>query len=143
MTYGVAALGALASADAGEVYAALERPDWAPPASLFGPVWTVLYAMMAVAAWLVRRHPDRSSVRRALVWWSVQLALNLAWTPLFFAGRRYGLALLDIALLLAALTTTVLLFRRLSRLAGLLLVPYLLWVVFATALNASIWQLNT
>lgn len=142
VSYGVAVLGALASADAGEVYSALVRPGWAPPAWLFGPVWTVLYGMMAVAAWLVGRQPDRLRVRRAHVWWSVQLALNLAWTPLFFAARQFGLALLDIVLLLAALATTVVLFWRLSRTAALLLVPYLVWVAFATALNASIWQLN-
>ncbi|MEU8461389.1 TspO/MBR family protein [Streptomyces sp. NPDC029003] len=142
VSYGVAALGALASADAGEVYAALARPAWAPPAWLFGPVWTVLYGMMAIAAWLVERQPNRLRVRRARMWWSVQVTLNLAWTPLFFAARRYGLALLDIVLLLAALATTVVLFRRLSRTASLLLVPYLLWVCFATALNAAIWQLN-
>ncbi|WP_237291333.1 TspO/MBR family protein [Streptomyces sp. Sge12] len=142
VSYGVAALGALASADAGEVYSALVRPGWAPPAWLFGPVWTVLHGMMAVAAWLVGRQPDRLRVRRAHMWWSVQLALNLAWTPLFFGARQFGLALLDIVLLLAALATTVVLFRRLSRTAALLLVPYLLWVAFATVLNASIWQLN-
>ncbi|MEV7728626.1 TspO/MBR family protein [Streptomyces sp. NPDC087917] len=143
MSYGVAALGALASADAGDVYGALDRPAWAPPAWLFGPVWTVLYATIGVAAWLVWRHSDRQRVRRALTWWSVQLVLNLAWTPLFFAARQYGLALLDIVLLLAALGTTMFRFRRLSPAAALLLVPYLLWVAFATALNASIWQLNT
>ncbi|MFJ7209385.1 TspO/MBR family protein [Streptomyces sp. NPDC098789] len=143
MSYGVAALGALASADAGEVYEALERPGWAPQGWVFGPVWTALYGMMAVAAWLVGRDRDRPRVRRAHTWWSVQLALNLAWTPLFFAARQYGLALLDIVLLLAALATTVALFRRLSRVAALLLVPYLLWVAFATALNGSIWYLNS
>ncbi|MGW1771292.1 TspO/MBR family protein [Streptomyces sp. NPDC002104] len=142
VSYGVAALGALASADAGEVYGALQRPGWAPPAWLFAPVWTVLYGMTAVAAWLVWRHPDRPRVRRSLAWWSVQLVLNLAWTPVFFVARQYGLALLNILLLLAALAITVVLFRRLSRVSALLLVPYLVWVAFATALNASIWQLN-
>ncbi|WP_405426763.1 TspO/MBR family protein [Streptomyces erythrochromogenes] len=141
MSYGVAALGAFASADAGMVYESLDRPAWAPPAWLFGPVWTALYATIGIAAWLVWRHPDRDRVRTALVWWSVQLALNVAWTPLFFAARQYGLALLDILLLLAALSATVVRFRRLSRPAALLLVPYLLWVAFASALNASIWQL--
>ncbi|MGW6834652.1 TspO/MBR family protein [Streptomyces sp. NPDC054949] len=143
VTYCVAALGALASADAGEVYGSLGRPDWAPPAWLFGPVWSVLYTAIALAAWLVWRHPDRSRARTALVWWSAQLLLNLAWTPLFFGAREYGLALLDIGLLLAALTITLVLFRRLSRAAALLLTPYLLWVAFATALNAAIWHLNT
>ncbi|MGW2275985.1 TspO/MBR family protein [Streptomyces yangpuensis] len=143
MSYGVAALGVLASADAGTVYGALDRPAWAPPAWLFGPVWTALYATIGIAAWLVWRHPDRNRVRTALIWWSLQLALNLAWTPLFFAARQYGLALLDILLLLAALSTTMARFRRLSLPAALLLVPYLLWVAFASALNASIWHLNT
>lgn len=142
VSYGVAALGAFASADAGTVYGALDRPAWAPPAWLFGPVWTALYATIGIAAWLVWRHPDRDRVRTALIWWSVQLALNLAWSPLFFAARQYGLALLDILLLLAALSTTVVRFRRLSLPAALLLVPYLLWVAFASALNASIWHLN-
>ncbi|MFE7187859.1 TspO/MBR family protein [Streptomyces erythrochromogenes] len=141
VSYGVAALGAFASADAGMVYESLDRPVWAPPAWLFGPVWTALYATIAIAAWLVWRHPDRDRVRTALVWWSIQLAVNLAWTPLFFAARQYGLALLDILLLLAALSTTVVRFRRLSLPAALLLVPYLLWVAFASALNASIWHL--
>ncbi|MFJ9944716.1 TspO/MBR family protein [Streptomyces erythrochromogenes] len=142
MSYGVAALGAFASADAGMVYESLDRPVWAPPAWLFGPVWTALYATIGIAAWLVWRHPDHDRVRTALVWWSIQLVLNLAWTPLFFAARQYGLALLDILLLLAALGTTVVRFRRLNLAAALLLVPYLLWVAFASALNASIWHLN-
>ncbi|MET9887345.1 TspO/MBR family protein [Streptomyces sp. NPDC006430] len=142
VTYGVAAVGALVSRDAGAVYRSLQRPAWAPPAWLFGPVWTVLYATIAIAAWLVWRHPDRPRVRRALTWWSVQLALNLVWTPLFFGAREYGLALLDIALLLAALGVTLVRFYRLNRTAAFLLVPYLLWVAFATALNAAVWQLN-
>ncbi|MET9605905.1 TspO/MBR family protein [Streptomyces sp. NPDC006512] len=142
VSYGVAALGALASADAGEVYLSLERPAWAPPGGLFGPVWTVLYATIAVAAWLVWRRPDRPRVKGALAWWSVQLLLNLAWTPLFFGARQYGLALLDIVLLLVTLAVTVGRFHRLDRAAAFLLLPYLLWVAFATALNAAVWHLN-
>lgn len=143
VSYGVAALGALASVDAGEVYGALDRPFWAPPSWLFGPVWTALYATIGISAWLVWRHPDRHQVRGALTWWWVQLVFNLAWTPLFFAARQYGLALLDIALLLASLGTTIVRFRRVSVTAAVLLIPYLGWVAFATALNASIWQLNS
>ncbi|MFJ7270375.1 TspO/MBR family protein [Streptomyces sp. NPDC099050] len=143
VSYGVAALGAFASADAGEVYGALDRPSWAPPPWLFGPVWTVLYATIGISAWLVWRHADQHQVRGALMWWSAQLVFNLAWTPLFFAARQYGLALLDIVLLLAALGATIVRFRRLSVTAAVLLVPYLGWVAFATALNASIWQLNS
>ncbi|MFJ6483544.1 MULTISPECIES: TspO/MBR family protein [unclassified Streptomyces] len=141
-TYGVAFAGALASADAGEVYRSLERPPWAPPAWVFGPVWTVLYATIAIAGWLVWRCPDRPGVRRALTWWSAQLLLNLLWTPLFFGARRYGFALADIVLLLAAIGVTAALFRPLHRTAAALLLPYLLWVAYATALSAAIWHLN-
>ncbi|WP_314245913.1 TspO/MBR family protein [Streptomyces kutzneri] len=142
MTYGVAFAGALASADAGAVYRSLERPSWAPPAWVFGPVWTVLYATIAIAAWLVWHCPDRPRVRRALTWWAAQLLLNLLWTPLFFGARQYGLALADIVLLLAATGVTAGLFRPLHRTAAALLLPYLLWVAYATALNAAIWHLN-
>ncbi|AVH93722.1 tryptophan-rich sensory protein (plasmid) [Streptomyces sp. WAC00288] len=140
--YAVAALGGLASADAGDTYSALDRPPWAPPGWLFGPVWTVLYGTIAVAAWLVLRNPQ-GPTRTAMTWWSVQLLLNLAWTPLFFAADEYGLAFLDISLLLAALLTTMVLFARHSRAAALLLVPYALWVTFAAALNLAIWLSNT
>ncbi|WP_329192273.1 MULTISPECIES: TspO/MBR family protein [unclassified Streptomyces] len=143
VTYGVAALGALAAADAGQVYSSLEKPSWAPPAWLFGPVWTLLYALIAVGAWLVWRHPNRPRVRSALVWWWVQLVLNLAWTPLFFGAGQFGLALLDIGLLLGAVGVTSVLFHRLDRAAALLLGPYVAWVAFAAALNAAIWWLNT
>ncbi|MFF4322847.1 TspO/MBR family protein [Streptomyces sp. NPDC001568] len=153
VTYGVAFIGALASSDAGSVYRSLERPGWAPPAWLFGPVWTVLYATIAIAAWLVVRSApppspspigarERAGVRPALFWWSVQLLLNLLWTPLFFGAGQYGLALLDIVLLLGAITVTVALFRRASRTAAFLLLPYAVWVAYAAALNAAIWRLN-
>ncbi|MFJ3786251.1 TspO/MBR family protein [Streptomyces sp. NPDC090093] len=140
--YAVAALGGLASADAGDTYNTLARPSWAPPGWLFGPVWTVLYATIAVAAWLVLRNPQ-GPTRTAMIWWSVQLLLNLAWTPLFFAAGEYGLAFLDICLLLAALLTTMTLFARHCRVATLLLIPYALWVTFAAALNLAIWLSNT
>ncbi|MBB6436042.1 TspO/MBR family protein [Streptomyces candidus] len=140
--FAVAGIGAWASADAGSVYRSLDRPDWAPPGWLFGPVWTVLYATIAVAAWLVLRRPA-GSVRPAMTWWSVQLALNLAWTPLFFAAGEYGLAFLDICLLLVALAVTMVMFARHRRSAALLLVPYAAWVTFAAALNLSIWLSNT
>ncbi|MEV6583900.1 TspO/MBR family protein [Streptomyces sp. NPDC051582] len=143
LTYAVAALGALASSDAADVYAALDRPVWAPPAWLFGPVWTVLYGTVAVAGWLVWRHTGGRTRRRALSWWGLQLALNLAWTPLFFGVRQYGLALLDLLLLVTALLVTIRLFHRGHRVAAFLLVPYLAWVCFATVLNAVLWKANT
>ncbi|MBF4135004.1 MULTISPECIES: TspO/MBR family protein [Streptomyces] len=141
LCYAVAAVGGLAAGDAGDTYASLALPAWAPPSWLFGPVWTVLYATIAVAGWLVARtvHPGR---RRAMTAWSLQLALNVAWTPLFFAAGRYGLAFADIALLAVAVTATVLLFLRIDRRAAALLLPYLCWVVFAAALNWWIWVEN-
>ncbi|MFE9010667.1 TspO/MBR family protein [Streptomyces cyaneofuscatus] len=141
LCYGVAAAGALATGDAGSTYAALDRPAWAPPGWLFGPVWTVLYGMIAVAGWLVARRPGPGR-RPALVAWGVQLALNALWTPLFFAAEQYGLAFLDISLLLAAVVTTALLCARVDRRAAWLLVPYLLWVGYAAALNLALWLAN-
>ncbi|MFJ6794929.1 TspO/MBR family protein [Streptomyces sp. NPDC091268] len=138
LAYAVAAAGALASSNAAEVYASLDRPAWAPPAWLFGPVWTVLYATIAVAGWLVWRRAGDPGRRRALAWWGVQLVLNLAWTPLFFGARRYGLALVDILFLVTAVVVTLRLFHRIDRSAGLLLIPYLAWVCFATALNGAL-----
>ncbi|MGW2131874.1 TspO/MBR family protein [Streptomyces coelicoflavus] len=140
--YAVAALGGLAAADAGRTYGELTKPSWAPPGWLFGPVWTVLYGTIAAAAWLVLRRGKAGSAV-AMGWWSAQLALNLAWTPLFFAADAYGLAFVDICLLLVALATTVITFGRRRRAAAVLLVPYAAWVTFAAALNLSIWLLNT
>jgi benzodiazapine receptor len=139
----VAVVGGLAAGSAGQTYRALELPPFAPPSWLFGPVWTVLYVMMAVAAWLVWRElPTEAGWSRALTLWSVQLVLNLAWTPLFFAAGLYAVALVEILLLLVVLAATALAFRRTSTTAAWLLVPYLAWVSFATALNAGIVVLN-
>lgn len=135
----VAVLGGLAAGTAESTYQDLDLPAFAPPSWLFGPVWTVLYVMIAVAGWLVWR---ARGVDVATVAWGVQLLLNLAWTPLFFAGDRYGLALVDIVALLVAILATIALAWPRSRTAALLLVPYLAWVAFATALNAAIWHLN-
>lgn len=126
----------------GEWYASIAKPSWTPPGWLFGPVWTALYAMMGVAAWLLwRRRADRTA-RRALACFAVQLALNFAWTPAFFGLRSPGLALAIIVALLGAIAATVVASWRASRAAAWLLVPYLAWVGFATALNAAIWRLN-
>jgi tryptophan-rich sensory protein len=135
----VAGLGGLASASAAETYQDLEQPAFAPPSWLFGPVWTVLYVMIAVAGWLVWRSHGWD---RSLTLWSVQLLLNLAWTPLFFALEQFGWALVEIVCLAVAVMATTVAFHRRNRPAALLLVPYLLWVGFATALNAAIWWLN-
>lgn len=134
-----AGLGGLAASSAGSTYAALEQPSWAPPSGVFGPVWTVLYVLIAVAAWLTWRVVGWD---RSLTAWAVQLVLNAAWTPLFFGADRYGLALVEIVVLLVAVGVTIALFWTRRRVAALLLVPYLAWVGFATALNAAIWSMN-
>ncbi|MGW6714454.1 TspO/MBR family protein [Streptomyces globisporus] len=141
LCYGVAAVGATAAGNAGSTYAALDRPAWAPPGWLFGPVWTVLYGVVAVAGWLVAHRPGPAR-RPALVAWGVQLALNALWTPLFFAAEQYGLAFLDICLLLAAVVATALLSARADRRAAWLLAPYLVWVGYAAALNLTLWLTN-
>jgi tryptophan-rich sensory protein len=133
-------------------YAGLAKPAFNPPNWIFGPVWTLLYTMMAVAAWRVHVRTDVGELtgriaggpsnRTALTWWWVQLALNAAWSVIFFWLHAIGWALADIAVLLLAIAMTTYLFWRVSRLAGALLVPYLAWVGFATALNFGIWRLN-
>jgi len=137
-----AAIGASASVQAGAFYAELVRPDWAPPAALFGPVWTLLYAMMAVAAWLVWMRRDSRPVRLALAFFVTQLALNALWSWLFFGWQLGALAFLDIVVLWVMIAITLVLFWRIRPLAGWLLVPYLAWVTFAAVLNYRIWRLN-
>lgn len=141
-TIATAMLGGLASARAGGFYPALQRPAWAPPAWTFGVVWTVLYVLMAVAAWLVWRVRARRGARRALVLYGLQLALNALWPWLFFAWRRGGPAFAGGVLLLGVVGTTLVAFARVRRRAALLLLPYLLWVAFASALTLAVWRLN-
>ncbi|QFU89096.1 TspO/MBR family protein [Amycolatopsis sp. YIM 10] len=135
----VAVAGALASSNAREVYGSLDLPGWAPPPWLFGPVWTVLYLMIAVSGWLYWR---AGGDRRGLTVYGVGLLLNLAWTPLFFAAGAYEVALADIVLLDVAVVVSIMLFARRSRVAAWLQVPYLLWILYASALTASIIRLN-
>jgi tryptophan-rich sensory protein len=123
----------------GSWYEGLDKPPWNPPGWVFAPVWTVLYAMMAVAAWLVAREgTDQPRVRTALGLYGTQLLLNFAWTALFFGAQRPGLALVDILALLVGIVATAISFRPVSRLAALLLVPYAAWAAFAASLNAWI-----
>jgi tryptophan-rich sensory protein len=142
VTFVAAALGAIASADAPAFYAELVKPDWAPPASLFGPVWTILYALMGLAAWLVWRAGGFDANRRALSLFLAQLALNALWSWLFFAWRQGAWAFIGIVLLWLAVAATLIAFGRVRALAAALLAPYILWVSFAAALNYSIWQRN-
>lgn len=124
-------------------YRKLKRPSWTPPEWLFGPAWTILYIMMGVSAWMVwREGTGRRDVRGAITLFGVQLGLNAIWTPIFFGLRAPGLALAVIVALWGMIVATTAAFFRLQPVAGALLLPYLLWTTFATALNGSIWWLN-
>jgi tryptophan-rich sensory protein len=131
------------AAGPGEWYARLAKPSWNPPGWLFGPVWTLLYAMMAVAAWMIWRRGGWRAQRLALGLFLTQLGLNALWTPLFFGQHRPDLALIDIAALWLAIVATLVAFARVHRPAAALLVPYLAWVSFATFLNFTLWRLNS
>lgn len=137
-----AAVGSAASVQSPEFYAQLQRPSWAPPAAVFGPVWTLLYLMMGIAAFLVWRERGWSGARGALALYLVQLAANALWTWLFFAWRQGGLAFAEILLLLALIAATIAAFWRIRPLAGALLLPYLAWVSFATFLTWAMWRGN-
>ncbi len=126
----------------GEWYAALEKPAWNPPNWIFGPVWTALYIMMAVAAWLVSLRGGLAEQRVALSLFLGQWFFNALWSPLFFGLRSPALALIDILLLWAMLLGTVVAFWKARSVAGALMLPYLGWVTFACALNFAIWRLN-
>jgi tryptophan-rich sensory protein len=142
LTSSAAAIGAFASANAGVFYEQLARPDWAPPGWLFGPVWSALYALMAVSAWLVWRSHGLAGARKALVLFVVQLAANAAWSWLFFAWRRGDLAFAEVLILWTLIVATIVSFRRLNSIAAYLLYPYLAWVTFASALTFAVWRLN-
>lgn len=124
----------------GAWYAGLQKPAWNPPAWLFGPVWTLLYVLMAVAAWLVWK---RVGFGRPLVLYLVQLVLNAVWTPIFFGAHALVPALGVIVALWVTILLTLLSFRRVNSVAGGLFVPYLAWVTFATCLNFTLWRLNS
>ena len=141
LCFGAASLGAVFMP--GEWYAALRKPSWNPPGWVFGPVWSALYTMMAVAVWLVWKRGGFVAQRRPLALFLAQLFLNAAWTPLFFGLHRPGIALVEIVLLWLAIAATLAAFRPVSRVAVWLLAPYLVWVSFATMLNFALWRLNS
>ena len=126
----------------GEWYASIKKPAWNPPNWIFGPVWKALYLMMACAAWLVWRRGGWAAQRRVLGIFLVQLALNAAWTPLFFGLHWPGLAFAEIVLLWLTILATMFSFHAANRRAAWLLAPYLAWVTFATGLNFELWRLN-
>ncbi|MDS0134554.1 MULTISPECIES: TspO/MBR family protein [unclassified Amycolatopsis] len=135
----VAVVGSLAATRSRAIYSGLTQPPWAPPSWLFGPVWTVLYLLIAVSGWLFWR---AGGTRREFLWYAAGLVLNAAWTPLFFAAGAYTLALVEIVVLDVVIAGTLLVFRRRSKTATALQLPYLAWTLFATALNAAIVVLN-
>lgn len=124
-------------------YEVLPHPPLTPPNGVFGPVWTILYVAMAVAAWRVWRSPDiLVRQRRALIWWGWQLAVNALWSPIFFGLHRPFASLCVILVLDGLIAATIAVFRPIDRIAAWLMAPYLAWCVFATYLNAGFWWLN-
>jgi tryptophan-rich sensory protein len=136
----VATLGA--QFEPGDWYLELDKPGWTPPNWVFGPAWTLLYIAMAVAVWLVWRSGGWTANRQAVLAYLVQLALNGAWSWIFFGEQLIGLALVDIVCLFSMIIVVLALFWRRRRIAGLLMLPYALWVAFATALNYQLWMMN-
>lgn len=146
LSFAAAGIGGLWTAPStapGGWYYQIEKPSWTPPSWLFGPVWTALYLAMAVAAWLVWRRGGWEARGGALTLWAAQLVLNAIWSGLFFGLHSPGLAMAEIVLLWIAILLTLLAFFRVSRPAGWLMVPYLLWVSFASMLNFAVWRLNS
>lgn len=140
LCFGVSILGGMVAAPAlREWYAALAKPAWTPPGWVFGPIWTILYPLIAVSGWTVWRE-GRS--RLAVLLFLLQLALNAAWPWFFFGFRRLDWAFFDVVALTVTLVATIAVFYRVRRRAAALLVPYLAWVVFAAALNFAVWHLN-
>ncbi len=123
-------------------YMGLEQPEWSPPDAVFGPVWTILFILMAVAAWIVWARAGWSKARLALSLYLLQLTLNVGWSAAFFGLRSPALGLIEIILLWLAILATIVAFLRHHRVAPLLLLPYIGWVTFAAALNFAIWELN-
>jgi tryptophan-rich sensory protein len=142
LTAAAAALGTIASVDAGQFYAQLARPSWAPPAGWFGPVWTTLFVLMAIAAWRVWRVNGFAAARAALTPYVIQLFLNALWSWLFFGWHRGAGAMIDIVALWLLIVATMRAFAAHDRSAAWLLAPYIAWVSFAAALNFAVWRMN-
>lgn len=142
LSFAAAAIGARASIQAAAFYQQLAQPAWAPPSAVFGPVWTLLYALMGLAAWLVWRRGGWAMRRAPLGLFVVQLAANALWSWLFFGWHRGGWAFAEIVLLWLLIVATLVAFWRVRPLAGALLLPYLAWVSFASLLNFAVWRLN-
>jgi len=143
LCYGAAAIGAIFTTSAiPDWYSRIEKPPWTPPNWLFGPVWTMLYLTIAVAAWMVWSRERLTGNSVPLILFALQLVLNAAWSPIFFGLHMLGAALFEIvALWTLALATTVA-FWRVTPMAGALMLPYLSWLAFALSLNFAIWRMN-
>jgi len=142
-TFGASAFGALAASSSLESwYHLLAKQSWNPPEEVFAPVWSVLYLIMAIAAWLVWRRGSENEVIPAMTTYFAQLVLNVLWPLLFFGLRAPGWAALDILFLWLAIIVAIAQFRRVSVPAAWLLAPYLAWVTFASVLNITIWRIN-
>jgi benzodiazapine receptor len=140
---GIGALGGSVVATSVDTwYADLAKPSFTPPDRVFGPVWTVLYVLMAIAAWRVWRAADRDTRRGPLTLFALQLALTLGWTVVFFGLQKIASAVATIVVLDVAVLVTMLAFRAVDQVAALLMLPYVAWVAFATLLNVAIWRLN-
>jgi len=126
----------------GDWYEGLAKPQWRPPNWLFAPVWTVLYFMIAISGWLIWQEAGFGGAALALSAFGIQLLLNAAWTPIFFGLHRPDLGFLEIFLLWLSIIATIVTFYPVNMGAALLLLPYLVWVTFAAALNFSIWRSN-
>ncbi|HDQ40307.1 MAG TPA: tryptophan-rich sensory protein [Desulfonatronum sp.] len=142
VTFIAAAIGSAASVNAPFFYTQVAKPAWAPPGYVFGPAWTVLYILMGLAAWLVWRVKKFKSACAALSLYLIQLVFNALWSWLFFVWNLGLLSFIDILVLLVLILITTFYFWRIKPLAGALLMPYLIWVIFAAFLNFSLWRLN-
>ena len=142
VTVAAAVVGGLGSFRSVDFYVALSLPSWAPPSTVFGPVWTTLYVLMAIAAVLVWQARGRRGIRRALATYVGQLVLNALWPWLFFAWRSGLWAFVEVVLLVIAVALTIQAFWRVRRMAAVLLLPYLGWVSFAAALTFAVWRAN-
>lgn len=142
-SFAAGAIGSLFTTPAvqpGGWYGTLPKPPWTPPSWVFGPVWSTLYLLMGIAAWRVWRERARVRVNVPMALFTMQLLLNAAWSIVFFGQRQVGFAVVVIALLWLVILLTLVSFWRIHRVAGALLLPYLLWVSYASALNVAIWR---
>jgi translocator protein len=140
LTFAIAAFASQFEPD--EWYTIINKPSWTPPGWLFGPVWGILYLLMSISAWLIWNQRNVHNVKLPLILYTIQLIINGLWSYIFFEQHKIGIALIDVLLLAALISMIIFRFRQISKIAGILFIPYLLWVCFATALNFEIWRIN-